>query len=131
MEDWEYLKKYYWNLNSYGYAITVTEGKIIKMHKLIMANNSYEVVDHINRNKLDNRKENLRYTTHKVNAQNRSLPSNNKSGHIGVYKVKNSWYAWIGANGKRIHLGAFKTKEEAIIAREEAEKVYHKEKYIK
>ena len=69
LEDWEYLKEYYWNLNTNGYVTAVTSGrKRAMMHKLIMPDNTYEVVDHINRNKLDNRKGNLRYTTYSVNA---------------------------------------------------------------
>lgn len=129
LEDWEYLKEYYWYLDGNGYPITsCKEKKKLFMHKMIMREDISEVVDHINRNKLDNRKENLRYTTIVVNAQNRSLQSNNKSGHVGVYKVKNHWVAWIGAYCKRIYLGSFKTKEEAIKAREEAEKIYHSEK---
>lgn len=129
LEDWEYLKEYCWYLDNNGYPMTISKRKKIFMHRMILKENISEVVDHINRNKLDNRKENLRYTTNVVNAQNRSLQSNNKSGHVGVYKVKNHWVAWIGAYYKRIYLGSFKTKEEAIKAREEAEKIYHKEKF--
>ena len=128
LEDWEHLKKYYWNLKSDGYAVSVINRKIVFMHKMIMPDNELEVVDHINRNKLDNRKENLRYTTHMVNAQNRSLSSRNTSGHIGVYKNRNRWQASIKANKQTYFLGSFKTKEEAISAREKAEKIYHKEK---
>lgn len=129
LDVWENLKGYYWYLDGHGYPMTMLpRKKKAFMHKMIMKENVSEVVDHINRNKLDNRKENLRYTTIVVNAQNRSLQSNNKSGHVGVYKVKNHWVAWIGAYCKRIYLGSFKTKEEAIKAREEAEKIYHSEK---
>lgn len=128
LEDWEYLQNYCWHINSNGYPSTVKRRKNVAMHKMIMRDNASEVIDHINRDKLDNRKENLRYTTVMVNAQNRSLHSNNKSGHTGVYKVKNHWIAWIGANCKRIYLGSFRTKEEAIKAREEAENIYHSEK---
>lgn len=126
LEDWKYLKNFCWYLNSHGYPMAATKGKKnVTMHKMIMRENHLEVVDHINRNKLDNRKENLRYTTYKVNSQNRSMNYNNKSGHSGVYKVKNRWQACIGVDWKRIYLGSFKTKEEAIKAREEAEKIYH------
>lgn len=129
LEDWEYLKKYYWNLNSNGYVVSVIKGKSIPMHKIIMPDKKFEVVDHINRNKMDNRKDNLRYTTYMVNAQNRSLSSRNTSGHTGVYKFKNKWQASIKANNKTYFLGYFQSKEEAIVAREKAEKIYHKEKF--
>ena len=131
LEDWEYLKEYYWNLNTNGYVTAVTSGrKRAMMHKLIMPDNTYEVVDHINRNKLDNRKGNLRYTTYSVNAQNRSLTPNNKNGCFGVRKSKNRWQAIITSYGKKIFIGSFKTKEEAIAARKEAERIYHKEKFV-
>lgn len=128
LEDWEYLKNYCWYINSNGYPSTVKRRKNVTMHKMIMRDNTSEVIDHINRNKLDNRKESLRYTTIKVNAQNRSLHSNNTSGHTGVYKVKNRWQASIRSDGKGIYLGSFKTIEEAIQARKEAEKIYQSEK---
>ena len=131
LEDWEYLKEYYWNLNTNGYVTAATSGrKRAMMHKLIMPDNTYEVVDHINRNKLDNRKGNLRYTTYSVNAQNRSLTPNNKNGCFGVRKSKNRWQAIITSYGKKIFIGSFKTKEEAIAARKEAERIYHKEKFV-
>ena len=131
LEDWEYLKEYYWNLNTNGYVTAVISGrKHAMMHKLIMPDNTYEVVDHINRNKLDNRKGNLRYTTYSVNAQNRSLTPNNKNGCFGVRKSKNRWQAIITSYGKKIFIGSFKTKEEAITARKEAERIYHKEKFV-
>lgn len=83
-------------------------------------------LDHINRNRSDNRISNLRDVTNKQNHQNRSKSSNNTSGHPGVswHKRYSKWQARIRHNYKLIHLGYFDTKEEALSARKAAEKFY-------
>lgn len=86
-------------------------------------------IDHINRNKLDNRKANLRECRHIDNTHNRK--SYNKFGQQGIRKIKRnlnkSYMASIINNKKFIFLGYYKTKEEAIKAREKAEKNIYKE----
>ena len=81
------------------------------------------VIDHINGNNKDNRKENLRLVTHAENQKNRSTPSNNSSGHIGVYWSKRDqvYFSQININGKLTFLGNFKNKKDAIAARKAAE----------
>ena len=83
-------------------------------------------IDHINRNRSDNRIENLRDISRKQNSQNRSKSSTNTSGHPGAYwhKQRSKWVATIMHNQKNIHLGCFSTIEEAIAARKAAEKLY-------
>lgn len=84
-----------------------------------------EWVDHINRNTLDNRKANLRVCTAKENSRNRSLPKTNTTGAKGVRKITdNSYRALIKVNQKSIHLGMFKTKEEASEAYDKAAVIY-------
>lgn len=134
LEDYDKIKDYTWNMDGYGYAITTTELKkdknVIKMHRLL-TDFKYGQVDHVNRVRHDNRKENLRFSTQNENARNGTISIKNKSGFIGVYevknKIKNTWMAYIMVNKKNIYLGRFKTKEEAIIARLKAEKIYHME----
>ena len=77
-----------------------------------------EVVDHINMNKLDNRRENLRVATRSQNQENRGMPRNNKSGYKGVSWVKKDkkWTARIKHNKEAYSLGFFKTPEEAYQA---------------
>lgn len=80
-------------------------------------------IDHINGNRADNRIGNLRQASPQENNKNRKLPSDNTSGRIGVfyYKANNCWRAHIGVAGRRVHLGSYGTKEEAINARISAE----------
>ena len=83
-------------------------------------------IDHINRNRSDNRIYNLREVTNKQNLQNAGKYSHNTSGHPGVYwhKQRSKWQVKIRHNQKLIHLGYFSILEEAIAARKAAEKLY-------
>jgi hypothetical protein len=74
-------------------------------------------IDHINRNKSDNRIVNLRCAGRSGNQQNKGVQQNNKSGYPGVYWHKRDlkWVAAIRCNGKRISLGSYSTPEAAHI----------------
>ncbi len=76
-------------------------------------------VDHINRNKLDNRRSNLRSATWSQNNANSNKPRN-KTGYKGVYPSKKRWYANIQVNKVPIYIGSFKTPIEAALAYDEA-----------
>lgn len=86
-------------------------------------------VDHINRNKTDNRIVNLRLcpNNQRDNAQNINLLSNNTSGFTGVHFFKRTgrYQAYISVAKKRISLGYFNTAEEAHNAYQNAKSVYH------
>ena len=94
------------------------------MHRVINNTPDDMQTDHINRNKLDNRKKNLRTVTTQQNQRNTNLSKNNTSGYIGVYLNKrvNKWMAYIWVNYKQIHLGYFKDIEDAIEVRKQAER---------
>jgi len=85
-----------------------------------------KVVDHINRVRDDNRWTNLREVSPLINSRNRSMQSNNTSGVTGVswYKLRKTWVSKIHIEGKRIYLGYFKDKFDAICARHKAEQEY-------
>lgn len=131
-EDYDKIKDYCWSYNNVGYLYTTlyngpkAKNKKILLHRLIMDFPKNKVVDHINHDKTDNRKSNLRICTMKENAMNKSQLKSNKSGEIGVSysKERNKWIARIGYSGKSKTLGYFITKEEAIKARKEAEEKY-------
>lgn len=101
-----------------GYPTIWLNGKNRRLHQLVLPNNNPDVeVDHINGNKLDNRKENLRLVSHAINLRNRKAYS--LSGIKGVYFDKtvnrNKPYRAMlrGINGIKIDIGWFKTAEEA------------------
>lgn len=100
----------------------------IKLHRLI-TNNQFKYVDHINRNKADNRKENLREYSRSQNGMNRDLYSNNKTGVTGVFQRNDNgkYVALIKDNCKQICIGTFINKEDAIKARLKAELQYYGE----
>lgn len=122
LEDVEKVSLYKWKYNKYSGYI---ENRNIKLHNLIMGfkGNRFVQVDHIDRNKLDCRKQNLRIVTSQENIINRGMQKNNKSGVKGVSLIRkiNKWYAPIGFGGKTYNLGVFKNKEEAIVSRKKAE----------
>lgn len=80
-------------------------------------------IDHINHNRSDNRISNLNSVTTLENNKNQSIPSNNRSGVIGVsyYKKLDKWLARIGSCKTYKHLGYFDRFEDAVKARKEAE----------
>lgn len=131
-EDFEKVSKYYWTKATKGYAIK--SGNRTPMHRFVLGlsgNKSlqYKIeVDHINRNKLDNRKSNLRIVSRQENMYNKSEYKNNTSGVKGVKWNKNrqKWQVQINHNKKRIHLGLYSDLEEAKQVRLQAEEKYFK-----
>ena len=80
-------------------------------------------IDHINRNKGDNRIENLRDITQTQNARNCDLRKCNTSGYRGVLKTRiGKWQSQIKLDGSYINLGIFEFKHEAISARRKVER---------
>ena len=134
LEDYDLIKNYCWFYMGDGYLSTNIPGTYprpqILMHRLIMGvKNNIEIhIDHINKNRGDNRKENLRFATPSQNSWNRSTPVNCKTGISGVCKNTKSeimiYRAYITVNKKWIHLGIFNNLEEAIIVRLKAELKY-------
>jgi hypothetical protein len=121
IEDIEKIKVHKLCLDKRGYVCCINKQYNFKLHRYLLNCPDDMVVDHINHNPLDNRKANLRICTHRQNCCNRDT-----NGKIfGVKKHKKcGWEAYIGNNGKKIHLGVYSSEAEAIVARKEAEKVY-------
>ena len=88
-EDYPILSRLTWYISDSGYAVTDTPVKHLKMHKLIIGPiKSKTVIDHINRNKLDNRKSNLRVVSHSVNINNSDRIDNAKHYYFSTNKRK-------------------------------------------
>lgn len=121
-EDFEKLSKYKWTLIKRGkgeYACRREKGRHISMHRVIMNAPDDVVVDHIDGNGLNNRRSNLRLCTKAQNSYN-SRPRGGSSGYVGVtYRKRDGkYYAVIGFQGEKVHVGEFDDEIEAARARD-------------
>lgn len=104
-----------------GYARFRPDGEkgLMLVHRVIMNAPKGTDVDHINHDKRDNRRANLRVCSRAQNFGNRHLdPNQNTSGYKGVgwEKRRNCWRVYISIQNKYVHLGYFQDKEEAARA---------------
>lgn len=118
-DDYELVSIYPWSMTKAGYAYSPKCNKntgFWYMHRLITNATSGLVVNHINHNKLDNRKENLEQCEHRENIRKMKK-------HSGVYwdKSRGKWAATITKDYKKIFLGRFDNITDATKAREVAE----------
>ena len=115
------------SMSTYGYPC-VKFGKTTKNVHL-MLNPAWKETDHIDRDRTNNLRSNLRECTRAENRCNASIRSDNPSGIKGVLwnKQMNKWGAQINTNGKTTNLGWFTDKEEAAKARRAGELKYHGE----
>lgn len=124
LEDVEKCKPFKWTLRNDGYVSTKKNYKAIKLHRFVMNTPENLHADHENRNRLDNRKSNLKICTQQENNKNKSMYITNTSGGRGILKAptkKIGFIAEIRVNGKLHYLGTFGTFNEALKARKEAE----------
>ena len=122
LEDYDKINLHYWSMDNNGYP-QKSDG--VRVHNLVLGKRDGFIIDHINGDKLNNRKTNLRFATHKENMINRKISKNNTTGYIGVYISKKMEYkSRIGVDRKTIQLGTFDNIEEAIKARLKAELKY-------
>lgn len=116
-EDYPLISSFHWHVTDKGYARQGHGGPY--MHNLIVNKLQGLQVDHINHNKLDNRKENLRLVTQSTNQFNKPKPQkNNKTGVTGVFFRSRPPYSYWTAKVGRNKQKDFKTQEEAIAWRE-------------
>lgn len=118
-EDYKRVKNYKWysdlKQNDCTYVACHINSKKVYIHNILL---NLILVDHINGNTLDNRKENLRKCSHTENSRNAKLSKNNTSGFKGVYwsKDKQKWHVRICINYKSKHLGYFTSLKKAAKA---------------
>jgi hypothetical protein len=108
--DYEKVSKQAWHVQNGYVRGCINRTSKITMHKLLMGEPPQGMeIDHINRDKLDNRRENLRFVTKSENAHNRGMGT----GCVWYEPRLSKWRAEIRENGKKKHLGVFLTEEEA------------------
>jgi len=121
-------KEAFTSVNAHGYRSGGICGKVLKAHRVAWAIHFGEwplkQIDHKNGNREDNRLSNLREVDPSGNAKNTKVRDDNTSGHIGVslFKLSGKWRAYISVSGKRVSLGHFERFDDAVAAREAAER---------
>lgn len=125
---YDFLSLVTWRLSTQGYVYYSEGGRYFFMHHFVLdvKPEGNRRTDHRNRNKLDNRRCNLRITTAAVNAANTPVQSRSRSGVKNVYATKyGTFEAYITTKGKRISFGTFPTVEEAaLVAKEAHDEIY-------
>jgi hypothetical protein len=108
-----------------GYVVAWFLGKATKVHRLVFIwHHGYapKIIDHINRNRADNRIENLREATPSENSFNQTIQLRNKIGVRGIYlQPSKKWRAMIQYKSKLYCLGQYENIDDAIAARKKAE----------
>lgn len=121
-DDYQIFKDRFINVKRYRrelmYARIYHQGKMHNFHRLIINAKPGEIVDHINHNGLDNRKENLRIVTHQMNILNSRKNPKTSSKYKGVSwdSDRNKWSVKIMFNYKTINLGRFDCEDKAAKA---------------
>lgn len=124
-DDFKLVSGRKWYITKFGYLLSYVNknGKYTHeyMHRVIANPVNSMVVDHINRNRLDNRRSNLRICTRAENTYNSGIGKNNTTGFKGLVRTKSKkWEARIIVKRKCISLGRYTTKEDAALAYNEA-----------
>lgn len=131
-DKYERIKNFSWSIgkSDYGYGkIKENEKiKIVLFHRYLLNvhNDESIIVDHIDRNRLDNRNDNLRLVNRQFNNINSGKRFDNTSGIVGISQTEDgTWHFYLNYNGKR-YGKIVKSKEEAIINRLKLELKYFK-----
>jgi hypothetical protein len=127
-EDAYRAAQYRWGLDKHSYLYTGIGCKMVGLHRFLLnlEVGDSKIVDHIDRNPLNNTKVNLRLCSGAQNQGNRKINKNNTSGYRGVSweKTNQKWKACVYKNNKQIWLGLFDSKEKAAIAYNDAAIIY-------
>jgi len=122
--DKELVQSRGWHTTKRGYIGGKEKRRERPLHKLMIAVDSIYDIDHVNGDKLDYRRQNLRVCSHQQNCFNQRLKSNNSTGYTGVSFAKNvgRYESYVHHNGYKYGLGYFDTAEEAALVRDQKAK---------
>jgi hypothetical protein len=132
--DFDLLSKFKWHIDNAGYAKRWVYQKTVNgkrlsmcelMHRAIMSAPIGMDIDHVNGNRLDNRRSNLRICSRPQNSMNRGSNKNNTTGYKCVWPARGRFKTCVTVNKRRIYLGSFGTAAEAHAAYESAAKQQH------
>ncbi len=116
-KDFKELNRFKWNLNNNGYIVRSNGNYKIFLHREILKIEKGLLGDHINGNKLDNRRENLRICTNAQNTRNqRKFWGKSQFKGVSWNKPLNKWTGQITFNYKKIHIGCFQNERHAAMA---------------
>ncbi len=123
-EDSDLLRTLSWTRDQDGYAVSRISGRLVRLHRLVAQRagqieaDSLAMVDHVNNNRLDNRRGNLRPASAAQNSANRDKQKGTSSAYYGVsYNAKRKrWVAQIMKDHKKKWIGAYETEMEAAQA---------------
>ena len=106
--DFRHADDRLWSIDSIGYAASHR----IRAHQYVMGKKHGYVIDHINGDKLDNRRKNLRFCSKRENAVNTKVRRKSRSGYKGVWMVKRAngipkYTAYVGGANDRKYIGTF------------------------
>jgi HNH endonuclease/AP2 domain len=126
-EDYEFLNQFAWQVDKENSVAMHFNGKTMLLHRFIINPPKGLEIDHIDGNRLNNQKSNLRLATSSQNKINRGPRKDNKSGYKGVswHKQQEKWTARIMTSGKYLSLGLFKDIRLAAQAYNEAAVRYY------
>lgn len=119
-EDYEKVSKVGWCINERNkdYIVGRFDGKVVYIHRFILNAPNGTDCDHINGDRLDNRKENLRLVSRSINLRNKKWKG------VSFHKQVKKWRSYITINGKQLNLGLFQTEEEAKESTNKAREKY-------
>lgn len=119
-EDYEFLIRWPWRYQSKGYAVGSmgVASAAFLMHRVILKAQKGQQIDHINHDKLDNRKQNLRFCNNGQNHMNIKKYANKTSKYKGVWwnRERGKWQTDIKLNKKKRYVGRFESEERAAQA---------------
>jgi hypothetical protein len=131
-EDYEYLSQYKWSVTSRGYACRNSMGKLVLMHRVIMGDSNMDI-DHVDGDRLNNQKSNLRFATRSQNMANSRPHKSSSSKYKGVTwdRYGGKWKAAIMHHGKNYHIGRYSDELEAARAyNEKARELFGEYAYL-